>query len=248
MLVTRPEPGAEKTADMLRRTGHEPVVLPLSRTVTLTDNAEDLNRTAAAAVAVTSAAALRHWKSCGIDPAQLVLPIYAVGEATGEAARELGFRDVQIGGGTGGDLAASIIEAVATDRFRLSQQNPLLYAAGRVRHGEFEAAIVAADLPLKVVEIYNIEEISYSTDYLLRQFPLHETSAALFYSRSAAALFFEAFDNADTDKRLENWMFLCMSDQVAAAVPHRFEIQTHIASAPREKDLFALLDDVSQSR
>lgn len=248
MLVTRPEPGAKKTADMLRRTGHEPVVLPLSRTVTLTDNGGDLNRVAAAAVAVTSAAALRHWTSCGIDPARLDLPFFAVGDATGEAARELGFRDVQIGGGTGGDLAASIIEAVATNDLQLSQQHPLLYAAGRVRHGELEAAIVAADLPLEVVEIYDTEEISYSTDYFLRQFLPHESVAALFYSRNAAALFFTAFDNADTDKRLENWVFLCMSDQVAAAVPRQFETRTHVAGAPREKDLFALLDDVSQSR
>ena len=248
MLVTRPEPGAEKTADMLRRTDHDPVVLPLSRTATLTDNGADLNVAAAAAVAVTSAAALRHWKYCGIDPARLALPLYAVGEATGEAARELGFRDVQIGGSTGGDLAASIIDAVATNDLQLSQQHPLLYAAGRVRHSEFEAAIVAADLPRKVVEIYDTEEISYSTDYILRKFLPDETSAALFYSRNAAAFFFAAFDNAKADKRLENWMFLCMSDQVAVAVPHRFEIQTHVAGAPREKDLFALLDDVPQSR
>ena len=248
MLVTRPEPGAEKTADMLRRTGHEPVVMPLSRTVALTDNGKDLNGAAAAAVAVTSAAALRHWTSCGIDPARLALPFYAVGDATGEAARKLGFRDVQIGGGTGADLAVSIIKAVAANDLQPSQQHPLLYAAGRVRHGEFESAIVAADLPLKVVEIYDTEEISYSTDYILRQFLPHENAAALFYSRNAAALFFATFDHADTDKRLENWTFLCMSEQVAEAVPHRFEIQTHVAGAPREKDLFALLDTVSQSR
>ena len=248
VFVTRPEPGAGKTAEILHRRGHDPVMLPLSRTVTLADNGFDLNMAPASTLAATSAAALRHWEACGIDPARLALPFFAVGEATGEAAREVGFQKVHIGKGTGAELAASITEAAATARLEPTKRQPLLYAAGRVRQGGFEAAIMAVDLPLKVVEIYDIEKLSYSTDLILRQFLPSEIVAVLFYSRNAAALFFEALDNDETRKQLENGVFLCMSEQVAAAVPDRHGSGIRIAATPREDDLLSLLDVASQSR
>ncbi len=248
VLVTRPEPGAGKTADLLRRRGHDPVVLPLSRTVALSDNGHDLNTTPASALAVTSAAALRHWRACGIDSARLALPVYAVGEATGEAARDAGFRDVRIGGGTGSDLAETIIGDRVAGRLAPTRDHPLLYVAGRVRLGGFEAAISAVELPLEVVEIYDIEEISYSTDFVLRHFSTEDAVAVLFYSRNAAALFFRLLSDANARKCMKNSVFLCIGDQVAAALPKRLASQIRIAAAPREDDLLSLLDGVSQSR
>ena len=245
--MTRPEPGAGKTADLLRDRGHDPLLMPLSRTVALTENSPDLSAAPAGAMVVTSAAALRHWQAAGIDPMRLVVPIYTIGEATGHAARKAGFRDVRSGDATGSELARTIADDVASGHIDLSDARPLLHVAGRVRHGGFEAAISAAKLPLQVIEIYEIEEISYSTDFILQHFSTGEPVAVLFYSGNAATLFFKLFTDAERRKRLESGRFLCMSDHVAAGVPVQLKAQIRVAAEPREQDLLSLLDDAALS-
>src|SRR5688572_14398609 len=78
VLVTRPQPGAARTARRLAELGHRPVELPLTRTVALPVEAASFDRPVDA-VAVTSANALRH------APPELVArladrPCFAVGE------------------------------------------------------------------------------------------------------------------------------------------------------------------------
>ena len=101
VLVTRPEPGASATAERLKAMGFVPVVLPLTRIVPVRPPEPG----PCDAVAVTSANALRH------APEDLIAslakkPLFAVGDATAEAARQAGFADVRAAAGTAADLAA----------------------------------------------------------------------------------------------------------------------------------------------
>ena len=59
VLVTRPEPGASRTAVKLRAMGFEPVLLPLSETKPLAIPRDPIPESAVA-VAITSANAIRH--------------------------------------------------------------------------------------------------------------------------------------------------------------------------------------------
>lgn len=106
VLILRPQPGANETADRARARGLEPVVAPLF-TVRPLDwdppSPEDFD-----AVLVTSANAPRQ---AGEALAAFThLPAYAVGDASAAAAREAGFATVRIGPSDGA-AAVRVMEA-----------------------------------------------------------------------------------------------------------------------------------------
>ncbi|TIM00109.1 MAG: uroporphyrinogen-III synthase, partial [Mesorhizobium sp.] len=77
VLVTRPEPGASRTAQRLEDLGFKPILLQLTETVALPVDADRVAANAAA-VAVTSANAVRHAPK-EISAALAGLPCHAVG-------------------------------------------------------------------------------------------------------------------------------------------------------------------------
>ena len=93
LLILRPQPGADETAQRARALGLDPVVAPLFTIRPLPWQAPDASDVDA--VMLTSANAARHGGK-GLAPL-LGLTCYAVGEATADAARAAGFTDVRIG-------------------------------------------------------------------------------------------------------------------------------------------------------
>lgn len=107
VLVLRPQPGAGETAERARALGLEPVVAPLFDVRPLAWTAPD--PAAFDAVMLTSASAARMARdSLGAFAA---LPCYAVGEASGTAARAIGFADVR----EGPDDGAALLPMMAGD-------------------------------------------------------------------------------------------------------------------------------------
>ena len=243
VLVTRPEPGATKTAERLRANGFEPVLMPLTRIADLAPDKADLSAACAGAYAVTSANAIRAWRSVGIDPDCLDLPIYAVGARTGVAATEAGFRDVRIGAGNGTDLARKILDDIASGALARRLQAPLLYVAGRQRHGDFETELERENVAVRVVETYEIMQISYSTDFVIGLFKHDPPDVILLYSAVAAERFFEIANTMFDLKLLNTSRFFCISRNVADAVPVEFAERTIVAAAPDEDRLMALFDE-----
>ena len=92
ILVTRPEPDASREAEALAARGHEAVLAPLLNIEFARDVPVDL--AGAQALIVTSRNALRALSSRRELEDARKLPLYAVGEATSRAARELGFTTV----------------------------------------------------------------------------------------------------------------------------------------------------------
>nr|WP_276562517.1 uroporphyrinogen-III synthase [Hoeflea prorocentri] len=238
-MVTRPEPGASSTAERLRNLGYEPVLMPLTRIV---DMPADLSELAdAPAFAATSASAIRSWRARGIEAEYLHRPFYAVGERTAAVARDCGFEIVSAGGGDGADLGRLVDDDVRSGKLRLSEQAPLIYLAGAVRHGGFESQLLERNIPHRTVEIYKIGKISYSTDYILEALSTGGQSAVLLYSRVAADCFFRLIDTSANYNNLKNISFLCMSDNVLDAVPENVRPKAIVSAAPDEKSLLALL-------
>jgi uroporphyrinogen-III synthase len=104
VLIVRPAPGNAATADAVAAMGLDPVVVPLFE---VSPVAWEVPEPAAFdAVVMTSANAARLG---GAGLARFAhLPVFAVGGATGAAAREAGFCDVRIGSGDATDLGAGL--------------------------------------------------------------------------------------------------------------------------------------------
>jgi uroporphyrinogen-III synthase len=106
VLVLRPEPGASATAKRARERGLEPLVIPLFKIEPV--EWEVPEAAGFDGLLLTSANAVR----CAGDKITDLrgLPVYAVGAATGEAAREAGF-DVKSVGDAGVERLLGSIEA-----------------------------------------------------------------------------------------------------------------------------------------
>jgi uroporphyrinogen-III synthase len=102
--VTRALPGAEATADRLRRLHFDPVVAPLLRVVDLPGGALDLD--GVESLAFTSANGVAAFAA---RSAERGLPVFTVGSATAAAARARGFRDVVSAEGDVDDLCRLIV-------------------------------------------------------------------------------------------------------------------------------------------
>lgn len=101
LLILRPQPGADATAARARALGFEAVVRPLFAIEpcdwALPDEPFEAVMLTSANAAQEQLRSLAH------------LPLYAVGVATAEAARKLGFRDIRTGSGDVGLLAHRIL-------------------------------------------------------------------------------------------------------------------------------------------
>ncbi len=230
VLVTRPEPGASRTARRLQLLGYEPVVVPLSRVETVP--IAPPVRTAFDAIAVTSATALR-----ALDPqiAQSLsqIRLFCVGKATAEEARQAGFDEVVTGPGTGAALATLVVYA-------LPAGGKLLYLCGAPRDADFETALAEASILVEPVEVYRMAEtaLAAAEEALLGQ---HAIDVALVYSAEGAR-HLGALAATPTGRQLfANTRVLALSEKCAAAMGDAFESRLQVADMPDEDSLFALL-------
>lgn len=123
--VTRAQPQAAATAERLVQMGHEPVVQPLIETRPVPVDREGL--AGAGALAFTSLTAIDAALLQGLVPALADLPVFAVGDATAEAAHRAGFKQIHSAAGTVTDLAALILSIPRTwqgDLVHLSARQP----------------------------------------------------------------------------------------------------------------------------
>ena len=103
IAVIRPEPGNRVTAAVIEAAGRKAIRLPLFEARPVAWEVPD--PAAFDALIVTSANAMRHG---GMGLARLLdLPVYAVGEATAEAARRIGFRIAATGSTGSAELIAT---------------------------------------------------------------------------------------------------------------------------------------------
>lgn len=167
LLVLRPQPGADATAARARALGLDPIVAPLFEIRPMVWAAPDA--AGFDAVLMTSANAARYG---GTQLATFThLPLFAVGAATAEAARKMGFDTISTGAA---DARAAIDLAVAAGARRL------FHPAGRDH--------VAADPGTAEIErriVYTSERLG--APVLLESEPL----VALLHSTRAAHVFAE---------------------------------------------------------
>lgn len=245
VLVTRPQPGADRTAARLEAMGHDTVKLPLFES-RVTATPRDLpDATEIDGILATSARAFSMFGAAGAPLACRRLPVHAVGPATAEAARNAGFSTVYEGAGNARDLAARIAgdgaETGVGAGAEIGHLMRPLYLAGQPRRPLIEEALVAAGMQYAVVECYRMDEISYATDYMKARVLTLPIDAVLFYSANAAMRFSGLMTAQMPGEMMNSARFGCMSAEVAAALPTVWRRRAFVAAHPDEASLLASL-------
>jgi uroporphyrinogen-III synthase len=105
-LVTRPEPDGGKLKDLIESVGHEAFVEPLMEAELLPEAIDDID--GVTAIIATSRNALRALSQSPYLHDALAIPLFAVGRATADEARQLGFERIAIGPGSVSGFASAI--------------------------------------------------------------------------------------------------------------------------------------------
>ncbi|WP_309085064.1 uroporphyrinogen-III synthase [Chelativorans sp.] len=233
VLVTRPEPGASITAAKLLQLGFEPVVLPLTRIVALPLTEWPPPRTFGAA-AVTSANAIRH-APAGLLKELAHLPVYAVGETTGEVARKAGLRVAVSQAGDAEHLAQRIAEAAAPG-------TRILLLCGRLRRDRLEQDLAGAGFGVVPLETYDTVKVPLAEGELHDAVSGAPIDAVLLYSAVAAELFANLATRGPVAPLLESANYFVISERVARVLPKAIAGRAHIAREPTEEAVLSMLE------
>jgi uroporphyrinogen-III synthase len=229
LLVTRPEPDAERTGAALRARGHDVLLAPLLRVEAI---ACDLGEAAYGAVVMTSANAAR---AVAAHPSRAVLaalPAFTVGRRTAEAARAAGFADVRSADGDKADLAALIraeYEAV---------RGPLLYLAGEDRAGELDLS--ASGVAVVTTVIYRAVAAERFPDAVADALAASAIDGVLHFSRRSAQAYLACGRRADLLAGALAPLQLCLSAAVAEPLAAAGAALIRIAPHPDEAAMLEL--------
>jgi len=165
--ITRAKPGAARTAARLRDMGFEPIVAPLLEIKHLTPPVPDLAPFAALAfTSVNGVAAF-----AALTPRR-DRPVFAVGDATAQAAHDAGFADVHSASGDLRDLARLIAGAIANAAVLVPQ--------AETPAGDFTAALTTAgarNVSIQSLTVYRAIETSAETPTLFDAVLIHSPRA-----------------------------------------------------------------------
>jgi uroporphyrinogen-III synthase len=214
VLVTRPQEDFARTAEALRKRGHQPVAAPLFVVRGLTG----IVPTAADAVLATSANAVRMADAAGLQALSRV-PFLAVGAQTAVAARAAGFTDVRSADGDGAALAVLVRHAVPAGA-------TVVQLAGRPRRDEAIAAL-GASYRLLVIETYETVAMEDLPDGAMVALRADEVDAVLHLSPRATAVFADLATRAGLLGQAQRLLHVVISPAAADARLPRTRIAQH---------------------
>jgi len=219
ILITRPEPGASATAARLQDLGHHPVLAPC---LTITPRSPHLP-VAPAAIIITSSQAV---PALPVD--YQTIPVFCVGDATAARLRDAGFHDILSANGDADDLYRLIVANRRAGSY--------LLAAGE-RHGlALAAQLREAGFNVLRRAVYAASPVKALTREARSALTEGEIDVALFYSAETVRAFTRLRPG-----RTEGIVALALSEAVAAPLRDLPWSAIHVAVAPTEADLLALL-------
>jgi len=232
LLVTRPEPEAERTAAILRAGGHEVLVAPLLCMQPIADAALDDGPWAG--LLVTSANAVRAVTEHPDRARLLHLPLLAVGRRTAEVARAAGFGSVSSAEGDAGDLAGLAATAFA------AATTPVLYLAGEDRAVDLPALLAARGLAVRTVVVYRMIKAQAFPVQTAAALAAGRIDAVLHYSRRTAETYLACADAAGLRAAALAPMHFCLSAEIADILRAAGAATIRVAARPEESALLRL--------
>lgn len=233
LLVTRPEPEADVLAETLRNAGYEPIVEPMLVIRPVANVRLQLD--GIDALVVTSANALRAISDHPDLATMRRLPLYTVGAATAEAARQLGFGQIVEGGGS----AAALLPMLAA-AFRARTR--LLHLAGDVVAVDLATPLSRSGIALDTTIVYESVARSALSETLVAALRQGEVNGVILMSPRTAAIFAALMANAGLTNAVRRLVCFCMSENTAAALADLSPMTIRVAEQPDLPSLLARID------
>ncbi len=232
VLVTRPEPDASREVEALAARGHQGVKAPLLVIQPIEDVALEL--AGAQALILTSRNALRALASHRDLGRARKLRLFAVGGATANAARELGFAEVTEGPGNGAGLA-ELIEAEAKPA-----DGALIHLAGDTIAFDLKSALEAKGFSVHQPVLYRSLQAAQLPPEALSLVRDGKLDGVILMSPRTARTFADLLARHGLVTQGKRLVCYCISKAVAEVLsPLGFGVR--IASQPREEDVLALV-------
>lgn len=237
VLVTRPHPDNEASADALRRMGLDVLLAPMLRFEPIEFTATDDVTTNG--VIVTSANALRSVADRPGSASLHDLPVFAVGGRTAEAARDAGFRHVVDADGDAAALRERIVKTVK--RKKGAPPPTLLYFAGADLSRDLAGELDELGFNVVTRICYRMVPVNHMPPDICRAFAEHRIDAILHYSKRTARVFVEAARADGVEISALALLQCCISESVGAVLRDEGASQVSIATTPNEDALFDAL-------
>jgi uroporphyrinogen-III synthase len=231
LLLTRPEPDAQRTAAALRAQGHDVITTPLLRIEPAAD--AQIGAGPWAAILITSANAAHAVAAHARTTELCALPVFAVGRRSADAMSAAGFADVTSADGSAGDLARLVAA-------RMQPAAPLLYLAGEDRAGDLAGDLHARGFAVETVVIYR----AIATPSLPPAAALALAGGidgVLHFSRRSAEVFVEAAQAAGVLESALQAAHFCLSAPIAEPLAQAGAADIRVAERPNEAVLLALI-------
>lgn len=248
VLVTRPEPDASRLAARLAASGIKAMVEPMmvvtavdQRPPALEPDLEpglepslELDLEGVQALAFTSANGVRAFALLSMERA---LPVFAVGAATAEAAREAGFEVVHVAAGDVEHLAA-LIAGMAEP-----EGGSIFHAAGKVVAGDLVGLLAARGFHVVRKVLYGAEPAAALSADLQRALRDGTLDAVTLYSPRTARIFAGLVSKAGLEAEVARLACYALSKNVASAAGALSWASMNIAAEPSEEALLALMEE-----
>jgi len=228
ILITRPEPGASETAQLLRVRGLTPVLCPVLQVRSLTPVLPPALRIAG--VLVTSGNAIP-----ALPDAYHQLPLLAVGNSTADRARQAGFTEVTSADGDAQALAEQV-------RQRLNPTaGPLLLAAGRHNGDTLAADLRQAGYRVTRRVVYATEPVKALAPEAVIALRRGQIRVALFFSAETVRHFVRLVRAAHLAGSLQDVDAVAIGRSAGVALEALPWRRVRVAARPNQDEMLALL-------
>lgn len=225
VLVTRPEPGGSATAAALRARSHVPVLAPCLAIEALPATFP----TTCDALVVASAQALP-----GLPRDLHHLPLFAVGDATADRARTMGFIQVTSASGTAHELAA-LVEA------QVPSGAALLLPCGAGQSLDLAAGLRASRFRVSRRVVYRTRPAEVLPEAAIAALSARAIDRVIVFSPATARHFAALVERAGLAGTLRDAIAIAISPAAAAALARLPFRAIRAAVSPDQDHMLAML-------
>lgn len=234
ILITRPEPDASDWCTQFEARGAQVTIDPLLEIELLPP--QTANLTGVQALIATSRNALRALQNSPILPQAATLPIFTVGPATTQLARDLGFTAIHEGPASARDLVPLIMQRATP------ASGSLLHISGDKLAFDLATAVSPQGFTLDRLPVYRSRPASKLHNHTVEALASGSIDTVMLMSPLSAKTFLILTQKAGLYEQCQRLVYVCLSHNVSEALAPLSPSRLHIASEPNSQAVFSLVE------